>query len=165
MALIVPEGRQTGPDQIHSRSSCTWWPEVYYRNDQGKGKNKTPKHPNQKGILTSNTSNTYIITCKNCGRTGHWVKDCWRPGGGAYDNSGSNNNNTNKGKGKQVDVVETNQSSETASTVSYPSQTPSTIHALWCDPEVEQKGWIIGVTLDSMSFFNKETSWWRVFAS
>ena len=42
-----------------------------------------------------------------------------------------------KGKGKgKVDVVETNQSSETASTVSYPSETPSTIGALSCDPDV-----------------------------
>ena len=35
---------------------------------------------------------------KNCGRTGHWAKDCWRPGGGAYDNSTSNNSCTQKGK-------------------------------------------------------------------
>ena len=27
------------------------------------------------------------------------AKDCWRPGGGAYDNSTSNNSNTQKGKG------------------------------------------------------------------
>ena len=32
-------------------------------------------------------------------------------------------------------------SSETASTVSYPSQTPSTIGALPCNPDVEQKRW------------------------
>ena len=45
--------------------------------------------------------------------------------------------NTKKGKdrGNQVDVVETNQSSETASTLSYPSQTLSTIEALWCNAE------------------------------
>ena len=41
--------------------------------------------------------NTNINTCKNCGRTGQWAKDCWIPGGGAYDNSNSDNNNTNKG--------------------------------------------------------------------
>ena len=71
---------------------------------KGKGKGKG-KHQNQKGNRTnntSNTSNTDINTCKNCGRTGHWAKDCWRQGGGA---------------------------SETASTVSYPSQTPRTIGA------------------------------------
>ena len=96
---------------------------------EGKGKGK---HQKQKGTRTSNTSNasnTDINTCKNCGRTGHWVKDCWRPGGGAYDNNASNSSYTNKGKrnkkgrgkGKQMDVVETNQSSEPPSTVSYPS--------------------------------------------
>ena len=63
----------------------------------------------------------------------------WIPGGGAYDNPTSNNSNSQKGKGHKkgkgkgnhVDVVEMNQLSETASTaastVSYPSQTPSTI--------------------------------------
>ena len=89
----------------------------------------------------------------------NWTKDCWRPGGGAYDNSTSNNSFTQKGKnhtkgtgkGKQVDVVETNQPSETASTVSYPAQTPITIGALSCNPDVEQKGWIMGVTINSVS--------------
>ena len=84
------------------------------------------------------------------------MKDCWRPGGEAYDNNTSNNIHTNQGKNsemgksksKQVDVVETNQSSETAPTVSYPSQTPSTIGALSCNSEIEQ---IMGVTIKSLS--------------
>ena len=46
----------------------------------------------------TNTSSTDIKTCKNCGRTGQLVRDCWRQGGGAYDNSTSNNSNTQKGK-------------------------------------------------------------------
>ena len=77
---------------------------------------------------------------------------CWRPAGGAYDNSTSNNSNTQKGKShkkgkgksKHVDFVETNQPSETASTASYPLQTPSTIEERSCNSNVEP--WIMGVT-------------------
>ena len=79
------------------------------------------------------------------------------PSGGAYDNSTSNNSNMQKGKNhkkgkgesKHVDVVETNQPSETASTVSYPPQTPSTIGELLCHSNVEPC--IMGVTINSVS--------------
>ena len=57
------------------------------------------KHQNQKGNRTTSmtiTSSTDINTCRNCGRTGHWAKDCWRPGGDAYDKSTKNNSNTQK---------------------------------------------------------------------
>ena len=67
---------------------------------KGKEKGKG-KHPNQKVNRTTNTtktSSTDINTCKNYGRTGHWAKDCWRPGGGAYEKSTSNKSNTQKGK-------------------------------------------------------------------
>ena len=67
---------------------------------KGKRKGKG-KHQNQKGNRTTNTTKTNstdINTRKNCGRTGHWAKDCWRSGGGAYDNSTSNKSNTQKGK-------------------------------------------------------------------
>ena len=47
---------------------------------KGKGKGKR-KHQNQKDTRTNNTNNTDVNTCKNCGGTGHWVKDCWRPSG------------------------------------------------------------------------------------
>ena len=104
---------------------------------KGQEKVKSKLH-HQRGIRptsTANTSSADINTCKNCGRTGHWENDCWRPDGGAYDTATSNNNNNNpqkgkghgpkkgKGKGKHVDVVETNQPSDTASTVSFFSQT------------------------------------------
>ena len=97
-----------------------------------KGKGKNQHQRGNRTTSTTNTSTTDIITCKNRGKPGHWAKDCWNPGGGAYDNSTHRNTgkgkskHTGKGKGKHVDVVETEQPqpSETASTVSYPSQDP-----------------------------------------
>ena len=56
---------------------------------------------------------------------------------------GTGADDDNKGKGKQVDVLETNQSSETASTLPYPSQTPSTIAAPSCKQDLQQEGWIV----------------------
>ena len=63
-----------------------------------------------------------------------------------------------KGKGKRVDVVETNQPSDTVSTVSHPSQTPSTIGELSCTSN-------IGHVCDNQFRVNRKTSWCRVFAS
>ena len=57
---------------------------------------------------------------------------------------------TRKAKVKaHVDVVETHQPSETASTVSYPSQTQSTIGELSCSSNVEP--WTMVVTINSVS--------------
>ena len=61
-----------------------------------KKKNKVKgksKHQYQKGTRTRNTSNTDLNICKNCGRTGHWMNECWRPSGGSYDNSNNDSNN------------------------------------------------------------------------
>ena len=123
---------------------------------RGKRKGKGKKQ-HQRRNRTNNTSSTDINTCKICGKPGHWAKDCWRPGGGACGNSAYRNTgkgkrkNTGKGKGKHVDVVETEQLqlSETASTVSYPSQDPSVVGELSCIPSVDP--WIMGVTLNAMS--------------
>ena len=59
--------------------------------------------------------------------------------------------NTQEKTGKHVDVVETEQPqpSETASTVSYPSQDPSVFGELSCISSVDL--WIIGVTINSVS--------------
>ena len=52
-----------------------------------KGERKdTGKNQHQRGnrtTSTTNTSSTDINTCKNCGKPGHWAKDCWNPCGGA----------------------------------------------------------------------------------
>ena len=149
---------------------------------KGTGKDKG-KDQNKEGTLTnnntSNTSNTDINTCKNCGRTGHWVKDCSRPGGRADNNSNNNDNNHNnnknkgknnrkgKGQGKQLEVLQTLPLSETASTATYQSQISRTTEAVWCNPDTQQKGWIMtlgGVTM-SFTVSNSETSWCRRLAS
>ena len=55
-----------------------------------------------------------------------------------------------------MDVVETEQPqpSETASTVSYPSQDPSVVGELSCSSSVDP--WIIGVTLNSVSSVRRQ---------
>ena len=47
---------------------------------KGKGKGKG-KHQNYRRTRTNNTSNTSKTDINTCKRTGHWAKDCWRPGG------------------------------------------------------------------------------------
>ena len=101
-----------------------------------KGKRKgEATQQNQKGTRTNNTRNTDISTCKNCGRTGHRVTDCWRQCEGAYDDSQTTtttiqntgkNNKKGKGKGKRWTFLPTSPPSETVSTLSYPS--PDTEH-------------------------------------
>ena len=65
---------------------------------QRKGKGKNQHHRGNRTTSTTNTSSTDINTCKNCGKPGHWTKDCWNLGGGSYDNS--TYRKTGKGKSK-----------------------------------------------------------------
>ena len=129
------------------------------------GERAKVKNQHQRGnhtTSTTNTSSTDINTCKNCGKPGHWAKDCWNPSGGAYDSSTYRNTGkgkskqTGKGNGKHVDVVETEQPqlSETASTVSNPSQDPSVIRELSCISSVDP--WIMGVTVNSVSSIRRQ---------
>ena len=132
---------------------------------KGTGKDKG-KHQNKKGTLTNNnTSNTDINTCKNCGRTGHWVKDCSRPGGRADNNSNNNdnshNNNKNKGKnnrkgkgqGKQLETCcKHYHFQKQPQPRRYQSQTSRTTESLWCNPDTQQKGWIMTLGGVTMSF-------------
>ena len=63
---------------------------TFSKKNQGEGQKQTPKPERTR---TRNTSNTDLNTCKNCGGDGHWMKECWRPSGGAYDNSNNDSNN------------------------------------------------------------------------
>ena len=111
---------------------------------QGNGKNQ-----HLRGNRKTNTSSAVINTWKNCGKPGHWAKDCWHASGGAHDKSAyrhtgkGKSKNTGKGKSKLVDDLETEQlqPSETASTVSYPSQDPSVVGELSCISSVDP--WIM----------------------
>ena len=90
---------------------------------------------------------------KNCGKSGHWQKIAGILGEERTTIppteilAKARVKNTGKGKGKHVDVVETErpQPSETASTVSYPSQDPSVVGELPCISSVDP--WIMGVTI------------------
>ena len=137
---------------------------------KGKRKGKG-KHQNQKGnrtTSTTSTSSTDINTCRNCGRTGHWAKDNWRLGGGAYDNSAyrdtgkGKSKNTGKGKGKHVEVLETEQlqPSETASTVPFARS-----ECCWRTLVHFKRGPVDHGCDTQFRVFHKETSWCRVFAS
>ena len=133
----------------------------------------------RKELTNNNTSNTDINTCKNCGRTGHWVKDCSRPGGRADNNSNNNDNNHNnnknkgknnrkgKGKGKQLELLQTLPLSETASTATLPIadieddrsclvQSRHTAKRMDHDP---------GRSDNEFTVSNSETSWCRRLAS
>ena len=99
---------------------------------------KVKTHTREEIAQPARPTRALQTSTQNCGKPGHWAEDCWNPGGGAYDNSTNRNTgkgqskHTGKGKGKHVDVVETEQPqpSETASTVSYPSQDPSVVGEL-----------------------------------
>ena len=67
------------------------------------------------------------------------------------------NNKKGRGKGKQVGAVETNQSSETASNMLFTSQISRMIGAISCNLDVEKNGWIMGVTVNSMSSTSRQT--------
>ena len=53
-----------------------------------------------------------------------------------------------------MDVVETNESFEAASTVSYSSQDPSVVGGLSCNPDVDP--WKMGVTISSVSSVRRQ---------
>ena len=132
------------------------------KNGKRKDKGKNKHQRGNRTTSTTNTSSTDINTCKNCDKPGHRAKDCWNHRGGAYDHSTCRNSgkgkskHTGKGKGKHVDVVETEQPqpSETASTVSYPSQDPSVVGELSCISSVDP--WIMGVTINSVSSVRRQ---------
>ena len=136
----VSAGNGTGEDDVNRMQVDS----LKKGKETGKG-----KHPNHRGTRTSNTRNTDINTCKNCGRTGHWVKDAGDHVAGIrqlkqeHEQEQEQGQINTKGKGKQLDVVQTIPPPKQPQLCRTPSQTPSAVEALWCKPDVQQKGWIM----------------------
>ena len=110
------------------------------RKARGRAKANTKTQKGTRTNSTSNTSNTDSNTCKNSGRTGHWVKDCWRQveepttlrtGNNSYTHKGRSHKKSN-GKGKHVGRGAHESSlQKQSSTLSYPfTDTESRIEAL-----------------------------------
>ena len=122
---------------------------------KGKGKHQIQKR--NRTTSTTNTSSTdflrvAVVTGGIVVRSSTWSPAVFRPVSSSSTvlaRADGKNHKKGEGKSKHVDAVESNQPSETASTVSYPSQTPSTIGELSCTSNVEP--WIMGVTINSVS--------------
>ena len=57
----------------------------------------------------------------------------------------------------QTGAITTRKATQTVgrgATLSYPSQTPSTIEAVWCNSEVEQKGWVMTLGCVTINFLS-----------
>ena len=65
---------------------------AFYSNDAGKGQ-KGSSNPRRKG------------KCNNCGREGHWTRDCWEEGGGKEGQGPKQKSKKEKGKGKKKETA------------------------------------------------------------
>ena len=65
---------------------------AFYSNDAGKGQ-KGSSTPKRKG------------KCHNCGREGHWTRDCWDEGGGKEGQGPKQKSKKGKGKGKEKETA------------------------------------------------------------
>ncbi|CAK0871316.1 unnamed protein product, partial [Prorocentrum cordatum] len=65
------------------------------------GISKPPKGYGKQARIDAGKGRGDRDSCANCGKKGHWARDCWAPGGGAAKNSkGKGKDKDPKGKGK-----------------------------------------------------------------
>ena len=123
---------------------------------KGKG-----KHPHQKGTRTKNTSDTVINTCKNCGRKGHWVKDCWSVRQQQQDQQERQRERQTVGRGANESAFRNTFNSFVSFTDTEHDRS-SLVQSRRATERLDQDP---GRSDNQFPVFHKETSWCRVFAS